>query len=299
VRQLTFSNATSTSIPAGATQTSDAVALDVPALSDLAVSLYLPDSSFGTSLHQDTMQTSYVFPNGNTAGLEDVANAAETSQWCFLEGVDVERSSRTKAVVAFGDSLTEGNLSSVDANARWPDQLARRLAATPNPLAVVNEGCGGNQVLRSSPIPFLNFGESALARFERDVLGNHGVSHVVLLAGTNDIGLSAAPADSIIGGLKQLVDKAHQAHLKIIGATLLAFEGADYWSPQGETVREAVNAWIRTAHAFDGIIDFDQILRDPMSPTKLRADYDSGDHLHLNDAGYTAMGDAVDLALLR
>jgi len=214
-------------------------------------------------------------------------------------------------VVAIGDSITDGVNSSVGANARWPNDLARRLDAVSGPtLAVADEGIGGNRVLTDSPF----YGVSAEARFERDVLDQPGVRDVIVLEGINDIGFSAGPplpvtgglprqgtgvsADQIIAGYRQLIAAAHARGLRIFGATLLPFQGAGYYSAAGEATREAVNTWIRTSRAFDGVIDFDKVMRDPADPLRLNPSYDSGDHLHPNDAGYQAMANAINLAML-
>jgi lysophospholipase L1-like esterase len=185
----------------------------------------------------------------------------------------------------------------VDTNNRWPDHLARRLAADGRPVAVLNAGISGNRVLSDGA------GVSALARFDKDVLLQTGVTHVVVMEGINDIGLArnnpSPSAADIIAGHKQLIERARARGLKVYGATLTPFEGAAYYSPEGEAKRQAVNEWIRTGRAYDAVIDFDAVTRDPAAPTKFLPAYDSGDHLHPGDAGYKAMGDAVDLALFR
>jgi len=201
-----------------------------------------------------------------------------------------------KAVVTFGDSITDGARSTTDMNARWPDHLARRLAARKGPaVAVLNAGISGNRVLGDGA------GVSALARFDRDVLMQTGVTHVIVMEGINDIGLARAnptpSAADLIAGHMQLIERARARGLKVYGATLTPFEGAAYFTAEGEAKRQALNQWIRTSGAYDGVIDFDQVTRDPAAPTKFLPAYDSGDHLHPGDAGYRAMGEAVDLAL--
>jgi lysophospholipase L1-like esterase len=210
--------------------------------------------------------------------------------------VEVMAPAGTGAVVTFGDSITDGARSTADTNNRWPDQLARRLAGRKGGgVAVLNAGISGNRVLGDGA------GVSALARFDRDVLMQTGVTHVVVLEGINDIGIArnnpSPTAEDLIAGHKQLIDRAHARGLKIYGATLTPFEGAPYYTPEGEAKRQALNKWIRSSGAYDGVIDFDMITRDPAAPTKFLPAYDSGDHLHPGDAGYKAMGDAVDLAL--
>ena len=202
----------------------------------------------------------------------------------------------------FGDSITDGTGSTLDANSRWPDVLLRRLQATPATagLSIANVAIAGNRVLsEASP----NFGVNALARFDRDVLAQPSAAYVVVLEGINDLGMgqpqTRPSAEDVIVGYRQLIDRAHAHGLKIYGATLTPFEGAAYFSAEGETKRQAINQWIRTSRAFDAVIDFDQVTRDPAAPGKFQPAYDSGDHLHPNDAGYKAMGESVDLGLFR
>jgi lysophospholipase L1-like esterase len=211
-------------------------------------------------------------------------------------------------VVTLGDSITDGYRSKADGNHRWPDRLAERLAARSNaaPVGVVNAGVSGNRILHDHPEEL--FGPSALARLDRDVLSTPGLRWVVLMEGINDIGHSTSArlpeqdvsADQIIAGMKQIIARVHAHGAKIYGATLTPYEGTvfhGYYQPEGEAKREAVNAWIRSGGAFDAVIDFDAAVRDPAHPTRIRPDYDVDDHLHPNDAGYRAMGDAVDLKL--
>ena len=203
---------------------------------------------------------------------------------------------RSGVVVTFGDSITDGARSTLDMNSRWPDYLARRLAARKGKtVGVLNAGISGNQVLGDGA------GVSALARFDRDVLMQTGVTHVIVMEGINDIGIARSnptpSADDLIAGHRQLIARAHARGLKVYGATLTPFEGAAYWSAEGEAKRQALNQWIRTSGEYDGVIDFDQVTRDPAAPTKFLPAYDSGDHLHPGDAGYKAMGEAVDLKL--
>jgi lysophospholipase L1-like esterase len=231
--------------------------------------------------------------------------------WPFLAGVDVVDLGLRKAIVAFGDSITDGDQSTQDANRRWPDMLAARLQAPErkDPIAVLNAGIGGNRILHDGAGPSgPKFGISALARFDRDVLAQPGVKYVIVLEGINDIGQPdvAAPAservtaDEIIFGLGQLIRRAHKKDLRIFGGTLTPFEGAafpGYYTPEREVMRQIVNRWIRATAPFDAVIDFDAAVRDPNHPTRLLPRYDSGDHIHPNDAGYRAMGEAVDLSV--
>jgi lysophospholipase L1-like esterase len=222
------------------------------------------------------------------------------ASWFYLTDVEVKATRDTLAIVALGDSITDGTASTTDANHRWPNLLAERLAARHLKLTVVDQGIGGNRILHDVA------GPNALARFDRDVLAQSGVGYVTVLLGINDIGRSGTgqppqpvSADEIIAGHRQMVMRAHQLGLKIFGCTLTPYEGAAYFSAEGEDKREAVNKFIRTAGAYDGVIDFDAAVHDPSHPTRFLATYDSGDHLHPNDAGYQAMANAIDLSLFR
>lgn len=309
-RALTFSGRTAVTIPTDALVLSDPVKLAVPAGADLAISLYLPKPATGAGIHYAALQTSYI-GKGDLTAAASLPDAATITSWSFLTGVDVLASQTASAVVTFGDSITDGARSSVDANRRWPDTLARRLATRGNgrPVGVLNAGIGGNRILHD-PVGNIRFGVNALARFDRDVLAQAGVRYVIVLEGINDLGHagSSAPAseavtaEDIIAGLKQLIERAHEKGLKIFGATLTPFEGtpfSGYFSPEKEVQRKAVNQWIRTSKAFDGVIDFDKAVRDPKNPDRMLPAYDGGDHLHPGDAGYKTMGETVDLTLFR
>jgi lysophospholipase L1-like esterase len=308
-RALTFAGRPSMIIPPGAQVVSDPVTLNVPPLAELAIDLFVPgDTALGGSpptLHGGAWQTNYVSQAGNHTGAATLPVATTTQSWFFLSRVEVMAPAGTGAVVAFGDSITDGTASTPDTNNRWPDHLAARLMArTGGPrFGVLNAGISGNRVLSDG------LGVSALQRFDRDALVQPGVTHIVVLEGINDIGLSTTSfglpqrnppptADDIIAGYRQLIARAHAQGLRIYGGTLTPYEGARYWSPEGEKTRQAVNQWLRTSKAFDAVIDFDAALRDPQNPTKFLPKYDSGDHLHPSDLGYRAMADAVDLALL-
>ncbi len=300
VKPLTFGGSTTGRIVPGATIVSDAVSLTVPAVSDLVVDLFLP-GELGTgpspvTTHNGASQTNYLSAAGNHSGEAAMTVERTAGAWFLLARVEVASDQGSGAVVTFGDSITDGARSTSDLNSRWPDHLARRLAARKGkPIGVLNAGISGNQVLGDGA------GVSALARFDRDVLMQTGVTHVIIMEGINDIGLARAnpapSADDLIAGHKQLIARAHARGLKVYGATLTPFEGAAYWTAEGETKRQALNQWIRTSGAYDAVIDFDQVTRDPAAPTKFLPAYDSGDHLHPGDAGYKAMGEAVDLKL--
>lgn len=298
---VTFGGRTSITIPPGALAVSDATGLKLPALSDVAVSFVLPAQPIPqATAHGFADQTSYLAP-GSVSGAASLETPTEITNWPFLKGIDVSGDDRSGAVVAFGDSITDGAHSTRDTNQRWPDVLARRLQAEKKTqkLGVLNEGIGGNRILHD------NTGPSALARFDRDVLAQAGVKYLIILESINDIGHAQDPvkpydvvsADDLIQGLSQLAARAHTHGIKVYGATLTPYVGAKYSSPAGEQMRQAVNKWIRTTNLLDGVIDFDKATQNPANPAVFSPTADSGDHLHPGDAGYKAMGDAIDLKL--
>jgi len=301
---LTFSGNPGIRIPAGAVVVTDPVRLLVPPLVDLAIDVYLPGESSPTpsrlTIHGGARQTSYVSRPGDHTGATSFPVLTTTESWLFLARVEVTLRQPTGAIVAIGDSITDGYSSTPNTNSRWPDYLAQRLMARPDGarMGVLNAGIDGNRILSGG------MGLSALARFDRDVLVQTGVTHVVVLLGINDLGLTRqeprpSTAD-LIAGHRQLIARAHARGLKVIGATLLPFEGAtfgDYWTAEGEATRQQFNEWVRTSGEHDGVIDFDATLRDPAHPTKLLPQYDSGDHLHPSDIGYMAMAAMIDLEL--
>jgi lysophospholipase L1-like esterase len=324
---LSFAGQQSVTVPAGAEALSDPVRMRVPALHDLAVSVYVPDKTGPATNHADAQQVNYVASGDQTVSSSDGPFTEQTQSWYFIDSVDVVGSRRDLGtVVALGDSITDGANSTVNANARWPNDLARRVDAVRGlTLGVADEGISGNRVLNDSPC----FGVNALARFDRDVIGRSDVREVVLMEGINDIGFpylmpnpnnpgavigptgtgfgvpitcfqpqTTVSAEQIIAGYEQLIAQAHAEGLRILGATLTPFKGAPYYTAAGEATREAVNQWIRTSGAFDGVIDFDRALADPSDPLMMNPAYDSGDHLHPNDAGYQRMAETVNLGLL-
>ena len=297
-RAVSFSGAAAALIPPGAPMVSDPVALPTKALAHLRVSLYLPADTNGCTCHMTGQELISIAPGDATQAPPPPAKGAGDYR-AFLTEVDVETAGPTGPVIAtFGDSITDGYRSTDDANHRWPDRLAERLDAAKKPSAVVNTAISGNRVL-SEQLPI--FGQSALSRFDRDVLAVPGVTHVTVLEGVNDLGMTkpTPAAADLIAGYRQLIARAHAHGIKIIGATVLPYGGAAYFTPVGEGERQKINAWIRTSHEFDGVIDFDAAIRDPANPTKMRAEWQSGDWLHPNDAGYKVMGEAVDLSLFR
>lgn len=303
---LSFRGRRSVVIRPGAAVLSDPVPLRVLPLQALAVSIFLPRSTGPATQHALAEQVNYVAGGDHALDPGGRAFGTRTYAWYFVSGVDVLAPARNRGtVVALGDSITDGVNSLVNANGRWPNDLARRLDSPGATMSVVNEGIGGNRLLDTSPC----CGQSALVRFRRDVLRRAGVREVILLEGVNDIdagahaGAASAPhadisAQQIIAGYRKVIALAHRAHLKIFGGTITPFRGARYWNPAGELKRETVNQWILDSRAFDGVIDFAQAVDDPLAPETLNPAFDSGDHLHPNRAGYRAMANAINLAML-
>jgi lysophospholipase L1-like esterase len=304
-RPLTFSGKPTFTIPPGAIAHSDAVTLTIPQMADVAIDLYLPgttNTAAPVTMHTGAFQTNYVSETGNHAGAAKLPVAATTQNWFIIYRLEVSTPDAIGGLVTYGDSITDGTRSTPDTNNRWPDQLVRRMLTQPTPLrmGLMNAGIAGNRVLSDGAF---QVGINALARFEHNVLTQPGVTHVVFMEGINDIGTArenpTPTAEDIVAGHKQIVERAHARGLKIYGATLTPFYGAAYYSEVGEQKRRAVNDWIRTGNAYDGVIDFDKATRDPNDPKRLLAAFDSCDHLHPNDAGYKAMADAVDLTLFK
>ncbi|RPI55780.1 MAG: SGNH/GDSL hydrolase family protein [Acidobacteria bacterium] len=311
-RPLTFSGRPTVTMPANAIIYSDPVDLAVPQLADLAIDLYLPGTTntpATLTIHGGALQTSYISETGNHASKPALPAVGRTQNWFLLSRVDVVAPDATGAVVAFGDSITDGARSTPDTNNRWPDYLARRLLSQGIRMGVLNAGIGGNRVLSEGAVPpgtdvrAVGAGVNALARFERHVLSQPGITHVIVLEGINDIGNArqnpTPTAEDLIAAHKQLIEQAHAHGLKIYGATLTPFWGAAYYTDAGEAKRQALNEWIRTSKAYDGVIDFDLATRDPKDPKKLFEKFDSCDYLHPADAGYKAMGEAIDLSLFK
>jgi lysophospholipase L1-like esterase len=300
-RPLTFHGRTSVRIPEGALMLSDPLDFEVPPLSDLAVTVYLRGAPEDVTGHPGSRATSYL-ESGDMVSAAELAKAARVDHWYFLAGIDVAAAPDAAAVVVLGDSITDGRGSTTNGNDRWPDDLARRLHAAGRTVAVLNAGIGGNRLLRDG------LGPNALARLDRDVLAQPGVRWLIVLEGINDIGTRKsarekgeawASGDELIAADAQIVARAHARGIRVYGATITPYEGADfYFTPDGEADRVKVNDWIRTSGAFDAVIDFDAAVRDPKSPSRLSAAADSGDHLHPSPAGYRIMADAVDLELL-
>ena len=309
-RALTFSGRPNVFIPPNALVLSDPVKLDVPASGDLAISIFIPKATTGAGIHYAAQQTSYTAA-GDQTGAASIQEPAAITSWIFLSGVDVMAPESTAAVVAFGDSITDGARSTVDANLRWPNVLSDRLQARHKgkKIGVLDAGIGGNRILHDA-IANVRFGVNALARFDSDVLAQPGIKYLILLEGINDLGHAgtSAPAsetvssDDLIAGMKQMIERAHEKGIKVFGATITPFEGTvfpGYFSAEKEVKRKAVNEWIRNGKAFDGVIDFEKAVRDPRTPDHILAAYDGGDRLHPSDAGYKAMGESIDLSLFK
>ena len=313
---LTFNGQPSVKIPIGAPILSDPVDMKIPAFAEVSVSLYLPHSTPATTTHFWAQHESYVSAAGDFSAKTDISEPTTKLSWYWLSDLEVWTADRTGAVVTLGDSITDGVGARQGSYGDWPDLLAKRLQAKSgtSSLAVLNEGIGGNRILYDGA------GINALARFDRDVLAQPGVRDLIVLEGINDIGwphmkprtgkdgtmskegpfaAQGVTADDLIGGLRQIAERAHEHHIKVFAATLTPYEGADYFSQDGEAVRQAVNQWIRTSGAFDGVVDFDAAVRDPAHPSQFRQDYQSGDHLHPSAAGYNAMAGTIDVTSLQ
>jgi lysophospholipase L1-like esterase len=314
VRPLTFAGKTAATIPAGAPLLSDPVDLALAPLESLSISLYLPGSTGACTCHATGLQTAWVSGPGNFIDKPFAAKQTMLSR-AFISGVEVETSAPATAIAVLGDSISDGVGSTVDANRRWPDLLAERLAGRDGGRAawgVVNLGISGNRLLHDGA------GESALARFDRDVLSLPAVKYLIVFIGVNDLGISygepvgqmaevfrnlrpAVPADAhaMIAGYRQLIERGRARGMTVIGATIAPYEGAMYYSAQGEAVRQAINDWIRNGKAYDAVLDFDAAIRDPAHPARIADAWHNGDHLHGSDAGYRTLAAAIDLSLFR
>ncbi len=298
-RTVTFGGRPGVKIPPHSMVMSDAVSLTVASLSRLDVSIYLPKQTLEKlTCHRQAWSTNFE-GSGDLTATASMRGDRRIQSWCFLSGIDVLTHGEPRAIVAFGDSITDGGHSTPDTNHRWPDFLADRLSRASNTahIGVLNEGIGGNCMLHDTR------SVNALARFDRDVLAQSGVKYLFIMIGINDLGRLAkhkrpghgASAHDLIFGFSQMIQRAHDHGIKVIGATLTPYEGAGYFSAAGEREREEVNQWIRASGTFDEVVDFDKILRDPAHPLRLLPAFDHGDHLHPNDAGYKVMADSIPL----
>jgi lysophospholipase L1-like esterase len=310
-RVLAFSGAPAVTVPVGGPILSDPVDLPLPALAKLSISLYLPGRVETCTCHDPALETGWTIPGNAVTAPTLPENAEVLPVRALISAVELLPHAPAKAIVVVGDSRTDGAGSTPDTNHSWPELLAERLAEQGMAAGYVsNQGISGNRLLNDG------IGAAALARFDRDVLATPGLGYVVLSVGGNDIGISFAPrddgpladflkmfpgapvtTDDVITGYRQLIARAHERGVRVYGTTIAPFEGAEISTPEGESARQTVNEWIRTGGAFDAVLDFDAVWRDPDRPSRIREDFHCGDHLHGSDAGYQALADSIDLSL--
>lgn len=298
---LTFDGKPGCTIGPGVLLYSDPIDFEVAPFTELSVSVYVPGDTGPPTNHALGMHTAYI-SKGDTTAQSTMPDPAPAGAYIWLTGVEVASPADAYTVVALGDSITDGQGTTMDANLNWSADLAKRMAANKATAhaAVINQGVAGNQVLRDQA------GVSALARFDRDVLARPGVKWLIVFEGINDISLhgqtdSADPLtpEDLIAAYKQMVAKAHSFGIRVVGATITPQEGTRLGTPHADEVRNAVNQWIRTGGGFDAVVDLDAALRDPGHPSRLKSDFDSGDHIHINDAGNEAMANAFNLAVFK
>lgn len=293
-QKITFDGKQKVTIPAGETMWSDPLDFTVNSEERLAVSVYVKEKTGPVTWHPHSMQTNYIASGNKTDSNDSAAYEKKEQSWFWLDAVDVKADSSVKgSIVVLGSSIANGNHSTEDADHRWPDYLAKRMKESDNQMSVLNAGISANQLKESRP----DKGESALERIERDVFDQTAVKAVILHQGLNDIRHHPEySAEDITKAMKETIEKTHKEGLKIYGGTLTPYKGSGMFTPEGEKVRQEVNDWIRNSGEFDGVIDFDKAVRDPEAPERYLPEYDAGDHLHPNDAGYEKMADAVDLS---
>lgn len=293
-KALTFAGKASVTIPAGKTVTSDTLDFNLPKLTNIAVTIYFGSVPSALTGHPGSRTISYI-QTGNSADSLSMPSAVTTEHWYIISGIDVLVEDSNKAVVALGDSITDGRGSTTNGNDRWTDNLSASLQENQatSKVAVLNQGIGGNAVLTGG------LGPTARTRFDRDVLGQSGVRYLIVFEGVNDIGSSSstAVATNLINAYKEFISKAHTNNIIVYGATITPFGGSQYDSAVHEQARQTVNNWIRTSGQFDAVIDLDAAVKNPSDQTKLLSTYDSGDHLHLSAAGYKKVADAIDINL--
>jgi lysophospholipase L1-like esterase len=321
LHKVTFGGQNSATIPAGAFVLSDAVIFPVAYGTEISITLYFPKRVSTPTLHALALKRAVISPHGDFTHTEKIEGGTVSESSISLSAVLVPAQPSQRLVVAFGDSVTDGDGSTLDTDHNWTSDLIRRLGKTieGSKVAVINEGIAGNRLLSDGLSISATFGVSGMTRFDRDALAQPGVTHIVLFEGINDIGFPGAklggqyladPSDvrtpeDLINAYRQLISRAHARGVKIIGVTIIPFEGmsvagvTDYYSESKEATRQKINKWIRTSGAFDGVIDFDSLLRDPDHPSRLVPRLASKDHIHPNDAGYQAIADAIDLAFFK
>lgn len=302
-KTLTFGGQATVVIPAGAQMLSDPLDFSLAPLARVGLTLRLKGAPKNVTAHPGSRTTSY-FLEGDESEKNDFTKAATVDRWYFISGIEVKAPGSCNALAVLGDSITDGRGTTTNQDNRWPDDLSRRIQAEApkHCVAVMNMGIGGNRVLQDG------LGPSALSRLDRDVLAQPGVKWLIVFEAINDLGTAAddrkngrpaATAPDLILAYQQIIQRAHDHGILVYGATITPFEGCFYYSEEGEADRQAINQWIRSSQSFDAVIDFDAALRDPNDPLRLSTAYDSGDHLHLNPAGYQAMAQTVDLKLFK
>jgi lysophospholipase L1-like esterase len=292
---LTFDGARTLKLEPGKEIWSDPVDLAVKQHEDLTVSLFLPETTKPEAFHPVGLKTQYIVAGDHCgdAAFVPAGLGSRTTMYFFLSDVQVMAPAKTRVIVALGDSITDGAASANDANGSWPDVLSKRLPALPDgtPVCVINMGIGSNRLLTSDAA-----GPAGVKRLEDDVLSRPNVSHLILLEGINDISYEQVPAEKLIAACEEVIEKAHAKGIKVFGATLLPIQNSRKDTPANEATRQAVNKWIREAHRFDAVLDFEKVVQDPQNPLRIRKDL-TGDYVHPNTEGYRLLAESVPLDL--